>query len=113
VPLEAKSLAIIVDDPDAPMGTFTHYLAWNIVPGTHSIREGEANAVGVQGVTSFSTTGYGGPCPPPGKAHRYVFKLYALDAVLDVPPGASKMQFETEADKHLLGVVELVGRYER
>jgi Raf kinase inhibitor-like YbhB/YbcL family protein len=113
VPAEAKSLVLILDDPDAPFGTFTHWLVWNIDPKLERIPENATN-IGVEGLTSFNKTGYGGPCPPHGKPHRYRFKLYALDAMLEVPPTAvSKTQIEMEIDKHVLEMAELVGRYER
>ena len=113
VPSEAKSLALIVDDPDAPGGTFTHWTVWNIAPGTVLIKEESRPPKSVEGTTSFGRVGYGGPCPPPGKAHRYHFALYALDSTLALPEGASKAQFKDEIKKHLIVSAELFGLYER
>ncbi len=113
IPPAAKSLVLVVEDPDAPVGTFTHWLVWNIQPGTSQIPVG-AKDIGVEGVTSFSRTGYGGPCPPPGKKHRYYFKVYALDTMLDLlTTGANKSQLELGIEKHLLAVAELTGLYGR
>ncbi len=81
VPSGAKSLALIMDDPDAPMGLFTHWIAFNIPANSKVIREGAGNDGSLeQGVNDFGRSGYGGPCPPPGKPHRYYFTLYALSA---------------------------------
>ena len=113
MPAEARSLALIVDDPDAPSGTFTHWLAWGIDPAASGFDEGEAAPV--EGRNDFGATGYRGPCPPPGHGrHRYVFRLHALDRELDVPPGASRQELEQAiVDASVLAVVELVGTYER
>src|SRR5206468_9894859 len=83
VPSGAKSLALIVDDPDAPSGLFTHWMVWNISPQTNIIGEGSTRQ-GVQGTNDFGKSGYGGPCPPSGM-HRYYFKIFALDRELDLP----------------------------
>lgn len=113
IPPNAKSLALIMDDPDAPVGTFTHWLVWNIPPGTAQIPVGVKN-IGVEGITSFSRPGYGGPCPPPGKKHRYYFKVYALDTTLELlTAGANRNQLELGIEKHLLAVAELTGFYGR
>ena len=113
VPAEARSLALIVDDPDAPSGTFTHWLAWGIDPAASGLDEDERAPV--EGRNDFGATGYRGPCPPPGHGrHRYVFRLHALDRELDVPPGASRQELEQAiVDASVLAVVELVGTYER
>lgn len=109
-----KSLALVVDDPDAPFGTFTHWLLWNIEPSVSGIGSGTLPARSVvQGMTSMGKTDYGGPCPPPGKPHRYIFKLYALDALLDLPAGADKHLLEEIMRPHLLGTVRLTGLYQR
>jgi len=110
---QTKSLAIIIDDPDAPTGTFTHWVVWNIDPATKAIPIGGSAKAGVEGTTSMSKTGYLGPCPPPGKPHRYFFKLYALDALLELPAGASRAQLEVEMQKHLLGDSVFFGTYAR
>jgi Raf kinase inhibitor-like YbhB/YbcL family protein len=101
-----------VDDPDAPTGTFTHWIAWGIDPAAVGLAEGEAAPI--EGQNDFGSAGYRGPCPPPGHgAHRYSFRLYALDAPLDLEAGASKQELEGALDDGVLGVAELVGTYER
>jgi len=112
VPSQAKSLALIMDDPDAPGGTFTHWLMWNIDPATTLIEEGSRPEGVVEGVNSASETRYIGPCPPSGM-HHYHFKLYALDSMLDVPSKTSKTHLEEEIKKHLIKSAELVGTYQR
>ena len=111
-PEGTRSLALIVDDPDAPAGTFTHWLGWGLDPGAQGLGEGEAAPV--EGQNDFGTSGYRGPCPPPGHGrHRYFFRLYALDSELDLRPGADKRELERGLEGHTLGVAELVGTYER
>ncbi|MBS1914744.1 MAG: YbhB/YbcL family Raf kinase inhibitor-like protein [Bacteroidetes bacterium] len=107
IPLASKSLAIIVDDPDAPGGTWVHWVMWNI-PVTHLIKENEAH--GVQGLNDFSKHQYGGPCPP-GGTHRYFFKIYALDCVLDIPASSKKENVEQAMSGHILAFGELTGLY--
>jgi Raf kinase inhibitor-like YbhB/YbcL family protein len=92
IPSEAKSLALIVDDPDAPGGLFTHWTVWNIPPQTSAVGEGSAPK-GMKGTNDFSKSGYGGPCPPSG-THRYYFKIFALDRELDLPFGAKRGQLD-------------------
>jgi Raf kinase inhibitor-like YbhB/YbcL family protein len=112
VPEEARSLALLVDDPDAPRGVFTHWVAWGLDPGTGGLGEGEA-APG-EGRNDFGTAGYRGPCPPPGHGpHRYVFRLYALDRNLELDPGARKPELEQAIEAHVLTTAELIGTYER
>lgn len=116
-PAGTKSLALIADDPDAPVGTWTHWIAWNI-PADHSLSEGlqkqESLPDGTrQGKNDFRRIGYGGPCPPPGKPHRYFFKLYALDTKLDLKPGASRSELESAMKGHVLGHTEVMGNYGR
>ena len=111
VPEGAKSLALIMDDPDAPGGTFVHWVVWNIPPETGSIERG-TEPEGVQGRTGFGGRGYGGPCPPSG-THRYFFKLYALDDELDLREGASKRELEEEMEAHIIAKAELMGKYSR
>lgn len=112
VPEGTLSLALVVDDPDAPGGTFTHWLGWGLDPGVHGLGEGEAAPV--EGRNDFGTTGYRGPCPPPGHGrHRYSFRLYALDSDPDLPPGAGKRELERTLKGHTLGAAELIGTYER
>ena len=111
VPSGAKSLVLIVDDPDAPGGLFTHWLAWNIPPQTGSIAEGSAPK-GVQGANDFGKSGYRGPCPPSG-THRYSFKIFALDRELELRSGAKRSQVDAAMKGHVIAQGELIGRYAR
>jgi Raf kinase inhibitor-like YbhB/YbcL family protein len=108
-PAEAKSLALIADDPDAPGGLFTHWLVWNISPQTNSIAEGSAPK-GVQGTNDFGKSGYGAPCPPSGM-HRYYFRIFALDRELDLRSGAKRSQLDAAMKGHVIAQGELIGRY--
>jgi len=113
-PPEVKSFALIMDDPDAPMGTWVHWLLWNIEPRTQYISEDTVPANAVQGTNSFGRQKYGGPCPPKGsKPHRYMFKVYALDAMLDLPAGATKADLEKAMEGHILAQTVLTGLYQR
>ena len=109
VPDEAVSLALIMDDPDAPRGTFVHWVVWDIDPATTLIPHGVAH-VGEEGMTDFKREGYGGPCPPSG-THRYYFKLYALDTRLELGEGATKAELEAAMQGHILAEAVLMGRY--
>ena len=109
IPEEAKCLVLIVDDPDAPAGTWVHWLVWNI-PVTHHIKENEIH--GIEGINDFHQHHYGGPCPPSGQ-HRYFFKVYALDGLLDLPVMATKPQVETAMSEHIIAFGELIGFYKR
>ena len=111
IPNGAKSLALIVDDPDAPGGTFDHWIAWNIPPNTTSVPEGQAPK-GVSARNGFGKNGYGGPCPPNGE-HRYFFKLYALDTTLNLPASSSKSDLENAMKDHTLAKAQMMGRYNR
>jgi len=111
VPPEAKSLVLIVDDPDAPSGLFTHWAVWNISPQTNTVAEG-STPKGVQGTNDFGRSGYGGPCPPYGM-HRYYFKIFALDRELDLPFGAKRSQLDAALKGHAIAQGELMGRYSR
>lgn len=112
VPPQAKSLALIVDDPDATGGVvWDHWLVFNIPPDIATIEEGE-EPPGVSGKNSWGRTGYGGPCPGSGN-HRYFFKLYALDTALDLPAGSGKETLERVMAGHILQQTSLMGRYER
>ncbi len=118
VPQGTKSLALIVDDPDAPGGTFTHWIAWDIPASAKQLGEGQPKTEslaggGRQGRNDFGKTGYGGPCPPPGKPHRYFFRLYALDGVLDLKAGARRSELERAMRGHVRAQGELMGRYGR
>lgn len=112
VPSEAKSLVLIVDDPDAPGGTFTHWTVWNIHPDTERIKEESIPPGAVEGVTDFGRSGYGGPCPPQG-THRYVFTLYALTDVLDLPDGSSRADLEQSMKNLVCARASLTGTYAR
>jgi Raf kinase inhibitor-like YbhB/YbcL family protein len=112
VPKGTVSLAFIMDDPDAPAGTWTHWTMWNIHPATAKISEEEHPKGAIQGVTSFGKPGYGGPCPPSGE-HRYVFKLYALDDAVSLAPDAEKSVLESRMKGHIIEQVELTGLYSR
>lgn len=112
VPEGTRSLALVVDDPDAPVGTFTHWLAWGIDPASTGLAEGQSAPA--EGRNDFGVGRWSGPCPPPGHGrHRYFFRLHALDAELDLKPGVSKDDLEAALEGHVLGVAELVGGYER
>lgn len=115
VPAEAKSLALILHDPDAPIaGGFTHWLVWNIAPDTAAIKEGNVPAGSIEGKNDAKRSGYTRPCPPVGHGvHHYHFKLYALDSVLNLVADSSKEELESEINKHLLESAELVGLYQR
>ena len=118
VPDGTQSLALIADDPDAPMGTWTHWTVWNI-PGRATLLPEDSAKVELldngarQGKNDFKRIGYGGPCPPPGKPHRYFFKLYALDARLGVKAGASRDELEAAMKTHVLAEAEWMGTYGR
>jgi len=119
VPAGTKSFVLIMDDPDAPMGTFNHWILYDLPGEARGLPEGVAKdpALGdgsKQGVTSFRRVGYGGPCPPRGPAHRYFFNLYALDTpALGLGPKASKEEVESKMKGHILGKAVLMGRYGR
>lgn len=109
IPQEAKSLVLIVEDPDAPGGIWLHWLVWNI-PVTHHIKE--SDIPGDQGVNDFGRNDYGGPCPPTG-THRYFFKIYALDDLLDLPGGSHRKEVEKAMQDHILAYGEVMGVYKR
>jgi Raf kinase inhibitor-like YbhB/YbcL family protein len=118
VPAEAKSVALIADDPDAPMGTWVHWVLYDLPATTTELAEGVAKSQYLpggakQGLNDFRHLGYGGPCPPHGKPHRYFFKLYALDTLLDLKPGATKREVEGAMAKHILAQGQLMGTYQR
>lgn len=112
VPSNAKELVLIVDDPDAPMGTWVHWLVYNI-PSTTVKLDALSLPEGVkQGKTDFQRIGWGGPCPPSG-THRYFFKLYAIDKQLDLPQGVRKPELEKAIKDHIIEKAELIGLYQR
>ncbi|HEY5813275.1 MAG TPA: YbhB/YbcL family Raf kinase inhibitor-like protein [Terrimicrobiaceae bacterium] len=113
VPREAKSLVLIVDDPDAPGGNFTHWLMWNIIPTLTEIVGNKPPAHAVQGVNDFGKRKYGGPCPPPGGVHRYYFRLYALDASGGLQPTSKRKAVDSAINGHILAEATLMGKYAR
>ena len=111
-PAEAKSLVMIADDPDAPVGLFTHWLVWNIDPKTSLIAEGSAPSGAVQGKNDFGDVGYGGPQPPSG-THRYYFKVFALDRTLDLKLGAKRHDLDVAMKGHVIAQGQVMGRYSK
>lgn len=117
-PSGTQSFALIADDPDAPVGTWVHWVIFDLPPNLRSLPQGfpqsEQSADGSrQGTNDFKKIGYGGPCPPPGKPHRYFFKLYALDTKLNLKSGATKKDVERAMQGHILARGEYMGRYSR
>ncbi len=112
VPPGAKSLALIVDDPDAPGGVWVHWVAWNIDPAVAEIGEHSVPKGALQGINDFRKHGYGGPCPPSG-THRYFFKLYALDTLLSISANAGKTELEKAMKRHIIAETQIVGLYKR
>ena len=112
VPDEAVTLALIMDDPDAPSGTWVHWVLWNITPDTSEIGEGEVPKGSMEGGTDFGRPGYGGPCPHLG-THRYFFKLSALDTKLALPKESTKKDLEAAMAGHVIEQAELMGIYAR
>jgi Raf kinase inhibitor-like YbhB/YbcL family protein len=111
-PTGSRSLALILDDPDAPGGRFIHWLAWGIPPDADGLAEGETAPL--EGRNDFGTVGYRGPCPPRGRGpHRYRFRLHALAEELRLTPGTGVAELERALTGHLLAAAELVGSYER
>lgn len=114
-PAGTQSFALIMDDPDAPMGTWVHWVIFNIPASTRDLKEGtptdpQLNDGSIQGITSARSTGFHGPCPPSG-THRYFFKLYALDTMLDLPANANKKDLLTAMEGHILANAELMGTF--
>ena len=117
-PAGTRSFALIVEDPDAPGGVWTHWVVYNLPATTKAMDENQPKQAqlpngGLQGLSSFGHVGYGGPCPPPGPAHRYFFRLYALDAALPLESGAGKQQVIDAMKGHILGQAQLMGRFKR
>lgn len=112
VPEGTRSFALVMDDPDAPRGTFTHWVVYDMPAELREI--GEGAVLGTEGRNSFGRSGYGGPCPPPGdEPHRYRFTLYALDVPSLALETGTREELETSIDAHVLGSARLVGRYQR
>jgi len=109
VPLNTVSLALIVHDPDAPSGDFTHWIIWDIAPITHDILENYVPNGATQGMNDFNNIGYGNPCPPSG-THRYMFELYALNASLNLPSGSSRAELESSLKNKIIEKVVLMGK---
>lgn len=115
-PEGTQSFALIMDDPDAPGGTWNHWLLWDIPANVHALAQHyRPGRIMKNGTNDFGKTGYGGPCPPKSHGqHRYFFRMYALDApVLDAPKAASRRELENDLERHRLGVAEHMGRFER
>lgn len=118
VPAGTKSLALIAEDPDASSGTWVHWVIYDLPPATISLAEDVLNVPqfkngAKQGLNDFKKTGYNGPAPPPGKAHRYYFKLYALNAMTGLAPNVTKAELLKAMDGHVLGEGQLMGTYQR
>jgi len=118
VPAATKSFALIADDPDAPAGTWVHWVIYDLPANLRQLaenlpRESQFKAGGRQGTSDFRKTGYNGPCPPPGKPHRYFFKLYALDQPLNLKSGISKAELENAMRGHVLAQAQIMGRFGR
>jgi len=117
-PLHTASFAVIMDDPDAPAGTWVHWVLWNVAPSAHSLPEGvpkreQLDDGAHQGRNSFGKIGYYGPCPPAGQTHRYFFRLYALDAKLDLAPGADRSALDAAMQGHVLAQTEYMGTFHK
>lgn len=117
-PVGTKSFALIVDDPDAPGGTWVHWVLYDLPPDRRELAEGlpkdaELESGARHGQNDFGRLGYGGPCPPPGSEHRYFFKLYALDSKMRLKSGATKADLENAMKGHILARAEFIGRYRR
>ena len=112
VPANTKSLALVFDDIDAPRGTYVHWVLWNIDPYLKEIKENSVPEGAVQGVNDFKKRHYGGPCPP-GRAHKYVFRIYALDILLSLNPNLTKKDLEKAIEGHIISRAQLAGVYKR
>jgi Raf kinase inhibitor-like YbhB/YbcL family protein len=115
-PDTTRAFALIVDDPDAPRGTFTHWVLYDIPPETTELAEGiQGGSIGISGTNSFGKTGYGGPCPPPGdEAHRYRFTLHALDLPsFALSPPVTREDLDAKLTTHVLATTQLIGKYQR
>ncbi len=118
IPKDVKSFALICDDPDAPFGTWVHWVIYDIPADVTEIKEGVPTDKVLpdgskQGINDFGKIGYGGPCPPPGNAHRYVFKIYALDVVLNIEPGLTKALLLKKMEGHIIEESKTTGKFKR
>jgi Raf kinase inhibitor-like YbhB/YbcL family protein len=111
VPSNAKSLVLTVSDPDAPMGRWSHWVIYNIPPGTQEITEN--TSPGTEGINDFGKNAYGGPCPPGHTPHHYIFHAYALDALLTVNEGATINEVEKALEDHIIAQTQLIGTYQK
>lgn len=112
VPESAHSAVLIMDDPDAPVGTWVHWVLYDLPADVNGLHEGDRD-IGVDGVNSWNNLGYGGPCPPPGDPHRYYFKLYILDTELYLQTGATKAEIEKVMQDHIMAEGQMMGKYGR
>jgi hypothetical protein len=117
-PVETRTFALVCEDPDAPRGTWVHWLLWNLPADACELGQGvpprpELPSGARQGLNDGGDLGYGGPCPPPGKPHRYFFRLYALDTALNLPPGVNRPDLEAAMAGHILAQGTTMGTYER
>lgn len=112
IPKETKSLAIVFDDIDAPKGSYVHWILWNINPDTKEIKEDSTPDGATVGLNGFKKNNYSGPCPP-RRAHRYVFRVYALDIRLEIDQSSTKSEFEKSIEGHVIDKAELIGIYKR
>jgi Raf kinase inhibitor-like YbhB/YbcL family protein len=117
-PAKTASFALIVDDPDAPAGTWVHWVIWNIPANMQLlpkdvIKSGSLSNGASQGLNDFGKVGYNGPCPPPGKTHRYFFRLYAVDVKFSLQPGAKRHDLDAAMKGHILGKAEHMGTFRR
>lgn len=114
IPVLAKSLVLIMDDPDAPSGVFTHWTVYDMATRIRQLDMGEKPSTGLEGMTDFGSVGYGGPCPPPGsKPHRYYFRLYALDGITELPEGAGREDLDDAMQGMIIETATLLGYYEK
>lgn len=118
LPEGTQSVAVIVDDPDAPVGTWTHWMVYDLPPSIQKLaqerpRTASLDDGGLQGKNDFGNLGYNGPCPPPGKPHRYFFKVYALDQKLEIPAGATRKALDEALKGHVLAEGEVMGTFAR
>jgi Raf kinase inhibitor-like YbhB/YbcL family protein len=115
LPVNTQSLLLILDDPDAPSGVWTHWIVYNLPADASELAEDKAPSApnAKQGINDFKKPGYGGPCPPGGKAHRYFFKIFALDTMLDLSAGATRKEVDAAMAKHVLAMGQLMGTYQR
>ena len=114
-PGDVRSFALVVEDPDAPSGTFCHWLVYDIPPDVHNLAQGlKPSSVGVSGTNDFGRLGYGGPCPPKGSAHRYYFRLYALDInTLGLRRGVGRRELLQAMNGHIQAETQCMGRFQR